>query len=174
MTLFVPRKLSGYFRTTNGSIFISYLGGYAHCETNNGDIEVKHFAGEAKVETKNGTINAQDLQARIKATTVNGQVNLIEVEGGIVAETTNGSILAKALDGWGEGISLATTNGSIEISLGDASGEIMAESAEGGLDVHIPDAKVISISKRVTRLRVPGRKQKISLRTTHGTIALHE
>jgi len=174
MTLFVPRRLSGHFRTTNGSIFVSYLGGYVRCETNNGDIEIKHFSGEALVETKNGSIEAQDLQARIKAVTTNGQVTLIGVDGGIVAATTHGSIVAKSLDGWGEGISLSTTHGSIDLSLGDATGEISAESADGSLNINLPDAKALEVSKRKTRLRVPGRKQKINLRTTHGTITLRE
>lgn len=174
MTVFVPRRMSGFFRTTNGSIQISYLDGYAHCETNNGDIQVKHFSGEVLVETKNGTIEGQDLQARIKASTANGQVLLNGVEGGIVAETINGNIVAKALNGWGEGISLMTTNGSIDIALGEATGEISAESSEGSLDVRLPDAKVMDISKRSAHLKVPGRMQKISLRTTNGNITLRE
>jgi DUF4097 and DUF4098 domain-containing protein YvlB len=174
MTVFVPRRLLGFFRTTNGSIFISYIDGYAHCETNNGDIQVKHFSGEALVETKNGTIEGLDLQARIKALTTNGQVLLTAVEGGIVAETTNGNIVAKALNGWGEGISLSTTNGSIDIALGEATGEITAESSEGSLDIRIPGAKVIELSKRSAHLKVPGRMQKIGLHTTNGTITIRE
>lgn len=174
LTVFVPRRLLGYFRTTNGSIFISYLDGYAQCETTNGDIEVKHFSGEVRVETKNGMIAGQDLQARIKASTANGQVILTDVDGGIVAETTNGNIVAKSLNGWGEGIALSTTHGSIDITLGEAAGEITAESSDGSLDIKIPGVKVIELSKRSARLKVPGRMQKISLRTTHGTITLRE
>ena len=91
-----------------------------------------------------------------------------------MAETTNGNILAKGLNGWGEGISLTTINGSIDVSLGDASGEITAESTDGNLDIRIPEAKVLEISKRSARLQLPGRSQKISLRTTNGTITLRE
>ena len=174
MTIFVPRRLSGFFRTTNGSIFISYVDGYAHCETNNGDIQVKHFSGEALLETKNGTIEGQDLQARLRATTTNGRVLLTSVDGGIAAQTTNGNIVAKDLNGWGEGISLLTTNGSIDISLGEAAGEITAESSEGSLDIKIPEAKVIGLSKRSAHLKVAGRMQKIDLRTTNGTITVRE
>lgn len=174
MTVFVPRRLVGYFRTTNGSLFILYFDGYARCETTNGDIEVKHFSGEAHLETKNGTIEGQDLQARIKAITTNGPVILTGVDGGIVAETTNGNIVAKALNGWGEGISLSTVNGSIDVALGEAAGEITAENTDGSLDIRIPDAKVLAISKRSARLKVPGMMQKINLRTTNGTITVRE
>jgi DUF4097 and DUF4098 domain-containing protein YvlB len=174
LTIFVPRRLSGFFRTTNGSIFISYLDGYAHCETTNGDILLKHLSGEVNSETKNGTIECQDLQARIKAVTTNGPVILVAVDGGILAETTNGSILAKGLNGWGEGIALTTTNGSIDVSLGDALGEITAESTDGNLDIRIPEAKVLEVSKQSARLLLPGRAQKIRLRTTNGNITLRE
>jgi len=174
LTIFVPRRLVGYFRTTNGSLFISYLDGYAHCETTNGDIQLKHLSGEVNSETKNGTIESQDLQARIRAVTTNGQVILIGVDGGIAAQTTNGDILAKGLNGWGEGISLTTTNGSIDVSLGQLMGEITAESSDGSLDIRIPDAKVVAASKQSAHLLRPGRTQKISLRTTNGNITLRE
>lgn len=174
LTLFVPHRLLGDFRTTNGSLFISYLDGYAHCETNNGDVEVKHFGGEAQIETKNGAIEANDLQARIKAVTTNGRINLTGVEGGVVAETTNGSIVAKGLDGWGEGITLRTANGSIDISLGDASGDITAEANEGGFDIKLQDAKVTEVSKRTIHLKVPGRAQAIRLHTSNGNITIRE
>jgi hypothetical protein len=174
MTVFVPTRLLGYFRTVNGSIFISYLDGYAHCETTNGDIQVKHFSGEVLIQTKNGTIEGLDLQARVKASTINGQILLTDVDGGIVAETTNGNIVAKTLNGWGEGISLSTTNGAIDLALGEATGEIMAESSNGSLNIKIPDAKVIGISKRSAHLKVAGGMQKISLRTTNGTITIRE
>jgi DUF4097 and DUF4098 domain-containing protein YvlB len=174
VTIFVPHWILGYFRTTNGSIFISYLDGYAHCETNNGDIQVKHFSGEVHVETKNGTIEGLDLQARIQALTANGQVILTGVDGGIVAETINGNIIAKALNGWGEGISLSSTNGSIDIALGEATGELTAASSDGDLDIKIPHAKVIEISKRSAHLQVPGSMQKINLHTINGTIVVRE
>jgi DUF4097 and DUF4098 domain-containing protein YvlB len=174
MTIFVPRKLLGYFRTINGSLFVSYVDGYTRCETTNGDIQVKDVTGEAYVETKNGSVEGRDLEARIKAITTNGQVMLTNVSGKIEAETTNGNILAKNLNGWGEGISLGTTNGSIDIALGDATGEITADSTDGNLDIKIPDAKVITLSKRSARLRIPGRLQKINLKTTNGTITIRE
>lgn len=174
MTIFVPERLSGSFRTTSGSIFVSYLAGYLFCETTNGDIQVKHFAGEADARTKNGTIEGLDLQARLKAVTVNGDVTLTEVAGGIAAETTNGNMVAKGLNGWGEGISLTTINGSIEVALGVATGEITLEGAEGGLNLKVSDAKVLENAKGSARLQVAGSRQKINLRTTNGTITLRD
>ncbi len=174
MTLFVPKQVSGYFRTTNGSLHVTYVDGYARCETTNGDVRVSDATGEVHMATRNGTLEGRDLSARLRATTSNGQVLLANVLGGIFAETMNGNIEAHNLDGWGEGISLATTNGSIHVSLGDATGDVAAESAEGMLDIRLPAARMIETSKRHALLRVPGRTQKISLRTTNGTITVRE
>jgi hypothetical protein len=174
MTIFIPKQASAYFRTTNGSLHVSYLDGYARCETTNGDVRVSDVTGEVHMGTRNGALEAKDLGARLKAVTENGLVTLTNVSGGIFAETINGSILARNLNGWGEGITLGTTNGSIDISLGDATGEITAESVEGSLELRIPEAKVLETSKHSAHLKVPGKAQKISLRTTNGTITVRE
>ena len=41
MTLHVPRRLLGHFRTTNGEIRVETVVGYVRCETVNGDITVR-------------------------------------------------------------------------------------------------------------------------------------
>lgn len=174
MTLFVPKQVSGYFRTTNGSLQVSYVEGYARCETTNGDVRVSDVTGEVHLSSRNGSLEGRDLGARLRATTSNGQVTLTNVFGGVFAETANGNIRAQNLNGWGEGISLATTNGSIDVSLGEAAGEVSAESTEGMLDLRLPDARILETSKRHALLRVPGRTQKIVLRTTNGTITVRE
>lgn len=170
MTLTVPRKLLGYFHTTNGTVTVTTLDGYACCETTNGDIRVRDMSGEVHVDTTNGTIEATQLRARIKGGTTNGRVILEDVDGGIKMETTNGSIMARNLDGWGEGISLETTNGGIEVELGKASGEIIAENTNGGLDIKVPGAQVIEILKHSAHLKIPGKTQKITMDTTNGGI----
>lgn len=170
MTLSVPRKLQSHFRTTNGTVAVANLEGFANCETTNGDIRVKEVAGEVHADTTNGTIEAVKLRARIKGGTTNGRIILEDVDGGIKMETTNGSIRARNLDGWDEGISLETTNGAIEVELGKATGELHASNSNGSLEVKVPGAQVIELSKHDARLKIPGRNQKITLDTTNGSI----
>lgn len=174
MTVFVPRKVLGYFRTTNGSLFVSYVDGYAHCDSVNGDIEVRDISGEVRATTKNGSIEGKDLEARLRASTTNGQMRLANITGGVNVETMNGNILAKNLNGLGEGLTLTTANGSIDLSVGQATGDLTAESADGTLDLRLPDADVLALSKQSVHLRLPGRNQKIVLRTTNGSITLRE
>lgn len=170
MTLQVPRKLMGHFRTTNGTVAVENLEGYARCEATNGAILVTRVRGEVHVDTTNGPIEGRGLAARLRGSTTNGRIVLEDVEGGINLETTNGSIRARNLDGWGEGIHLESTNGSIEVDLGKATGDLVAENSNGSLDIKVAGAQVIEISKHSAHLKVPGRSQAIRLETTNGSI----
>ncbi len=170
MTLQVPRKLLGHFRTTNGTVAAENLEGFARCEATNGSILVSHIRGEVQVDTTNGAIEARSLAARIKGSTTNGRIVIEDVEGGVHLETTNGGIRAHRLDGWGEGIHLESTNGGIEVELGKATGDLVAENNNGSLEIRIPGAQVIEQTKHSARIKVPGRSQPIRLETTNGSI----
>jgi hypothetical protein len=170
LILQVPRKLLGYFRTTNGTVAVENLDGYARCEATNGSILVSHVRGEVQVDTTNGSIEARGLAARIKGNTTNGRIVLEDIEGGIQLETTNGTIRARNLDGWGEGIHLESTNGSIEVELGKATGDLVAENSNGSLDIKVVGAQMIELTKHSAHLKLPGRAQSIRLETTNGSI----
>jgi hypothetical protein len=170
MSLQVPHKLLGHFRTTNGAVSVEHLVGYARCEATNGSIRVVDVRGEVHVDTTNGPIEARQLAARIKGGTTNGSITLDDVAGGIHLETTNGRIHASNLDGWGEGIHLESTNGSIEVELGKATGDLQVENSNGSLELKIPGAQVLELTKHSGHVRVPGRSQTIRLETTNGSI----
>ena len=173
MTLNVPRKLLGHFRTTNGPIAVESVVGYVRCETINGDITLGAIAGEVLAETTNGNVEARGLHARISGGTANGRILLEDVDGQVRMETTNGFITARNLDGWGEGISLASTNGAIDLELGRATGDLLAENAHGSIRVRVAGAQVLELGKHRVHVRVPGRNQKIVLGTTNGSIQVH-
>jgi hypothetical protein len=173
MALNVPRRLLGHFRTTNGEIRVETVVGYVRCETVNGDITVEGIAGEVLAETSNGNLEARDLHARLRGGTANGRIVLENVDGQVKVETTNGFIRARNLDGWGEGISLESTNGAIDLELGRASGEIQAETANGSIRIKVAGGQVLENGKHRVRVRVPGRSQRIALASTNGSIQVH-
>ena len=173
MTLSVPRKVLAFFRTTNGNVSATNLEGYTRCETTNGDILLRSLTGEAQAETTNGTVEARGLKARLKAETTNGRLELEDVDGGVKAETTNGTIKARNLEGWGEGISLESTNGSIDIELGRATGDLQAEVSNGSIDIKAAGAQIIEVAKHSAHVKIPGKNQKITLETTNGSIRIH-
>ena len=92
MTLNVPHRLLGQFRTTNGPIAVEAVAGFVHCETINGDITLSGIAGEVLAETSNGNVEARGLHARIRGGTANGRIVLEDVDGQVKMETTNGFI----------------------------------------------------------------------------------
>jgi hypothetical protein len=173
MTLNVPHRLLGQFRTTNGPVTVAAVTGYVRCETINGDITLAHIAGEVLAETSNGNVEAKELHARIRGGTANGRIVLEDVDGQVNLETTNGSIRARNLDGWGEGISLESTNGAIDLELGRATGEILAETANGSIHIKVPGGQVLESGKNRVRVRVPGRSQRITLASTNGSIQVY-
>jgi len=147
--------------------------GYVRCETINGDITLGAIAGEVLAETTNGNVEARGLHARISGGTANGRILLEDVDGQVKMETTNGFITARNLDGWGEGISLASTNGAIDLELGRATGDLLAENAHGSIRIRVAGAQVLELGKHRVHVRVPGRNQKILLGTTNGSIQVH-
>jgi DUF4097 and DUF4098 domain-containing protein YvlB len=172
-TLKVPRKLKAHFRTGNGPVTVVSLEGYARCETTNGNISVRNVAGEARAETTNGSIEARHLRARLQGGTTNGDIILEQVDGQVRMATTNGEIQARNLDGWGEGISLKSNNGAIDLDLGRATGDVHVESQNGTITIEVANAQVVSRSSQTVLLKVPGREQKIILKTVNGSIRVH-
>lgn len=168
----VPRKVISNYSTTNGGIEVKGIEGFAGCDTTNGDIRVSDLKGEVHADTTNGGIVASNLFARIKGGTTNGDMDLANVAGGIDLETTNGSITAKNLDGWGEGIHLESTNGEIEVELGQAKGDLKAENSNGRLDIKLTGVEIVAMEKHEAHIRIPGRAQAINLSTTNGAITI--
>ena len=170
MVLSVPRRLLGYFRTTNGALAATGLEGYVRCETTNGDIALGAIAGEVSAETSNGNVEARELHARIKGGTGNGRIVLEDVDGQVRMYATNGSIEARNLEGWAEGISLECTNGSIDLTLGRATGDLLAATSNGTVRLQLPGLQPLERGPHRVHLVIPGRNQKIVLATTNGNI----
>ncbi len=174
MTLQVPRKVLGYFVTKNGSVLLRNAEGFARLEALNGDVRVRDFAGELWAESTNGDVEARRLKARVRCNTTSGLIYLEDVEGGIQARSISGFIKARRLDGWGEGISLVTGSGSMDVELGRAAGELFARSGQGTIDVKVPGAQNVESDAHVMRCRIPGRTQKITLESTSGRVRIRQ
>jgi DUF4097 and DUF4098 domain-containing protein YvlB len=172
LTLKVPRKLSMVVRTVDGNITVKHLEGYAGCQSVDGDIRLEDLAGEAHVKTVDGAIEARRLRARMMGGTVDGNIVLDRVEGGIHLKTVDGAITAEDLDGWGEGISLTTVDGNIQVRLGGATGILDAQARDGRIRQTHPRLQLQEASSGRLRGVVPGRSQEIRLRTGDGSIAI--
>jgi len=170
LTLMVPRKLNLEVRTVDGRIHVQDLEGYADCHSVDGAISLDGVSGEVHVKAVDGAVTARHLKARIKGGTVDGSITLEQVEGGVDLHTVDGTIHADGLDGWGEGIALRTVDGDIRVKLGQAKGNLEARSADGSIRTQLPGLERTH-RNRLTGL-IPGRDQKISLRTVDGSIVI--
>jgi DUF4097 and DUF4098 domain-containing protein YvlB len=124
--------------TTNGSIELTGVKGAIETESTNGGIEVRDAAGSLDASTTNGGIYIEltklDPDGKVSAETTNGSVEVYlpaSVRADLKAETTNGKVsvgipvtstgtmtsktVRGTMGGGGTDISLATTNGNIDV-----------------------------------------------------------
>ncbi|HJV23370.1 MAG TPA: hypothetical protein VJ570_11770 [Holophagaceae bacterium] len=171
-TLRVPRRLEGHYRTSNGRIEARDLVGTQEFTTSNGSMLVEGVKGDVEAQTSNGSVILRSIDGRVRGGSSNGRLTLEGVKGGVDFSTSNASITASDLDGRDQGIELSTSNGSIEVGLGAAKGEIDAKTSNGSVHVDRPGVELVEMGKSWARLRVPGSTQAIRLRSSNGSIHL--
>ena len=113
-------KGSVVLSTTNGEVHVTDVTGEASAHTTNGSVvaEIRRVPARATIdlETTNGNVEAyfdKDLKADLEAQTTNGRVSIgfpIVRTGVMTSRTIRGTI-----QGGGAKISIATTNGNVEV-----------------------------------------------------------
>jgi hypothetical protein len=124
--------------TTNGDIRVEGVKGSLVLVTTNGEVHLTDVSGEVEAHTTNGTVVAQirnlPAQGRVELETTNGNVNAYfpaDLKATLEASTTNGRVASAfpivrqglgtsksirgTIQGGGAKISLATTNGNVEV-----------------------------------------------------------
>ena len=93
------------------------------------------------VTSSNGSLSATDVRGRLRLRTSNGSIRLMDVAGDVQADTSNGSVTA-SLSGsrWeGQGLDVATSNGSVRIDLPESyNAHLVASTMNGSLNVGFP------------------------------------
>ena len=171
-TLRVPKRLEGHYRTSNGRVEARDMVGAQEIHTSNGGLLVENVKGDVDAHTSNGAVTLRSIDGRVLGGSSNGSLTLEGVKGGVDFSTSNASITASDLDGRDQGIDLATSNGSINLGLGAAKGEIDAKTSNGSVHVDRPGVELVEMGKSWARLRVPGSTQAIRLRSSNGSIHL--
>ena len=174
LTLQVPKRLVGSFKTSNSRIDARNTGGTLEFRTSNGRVELMGLSGDIEARTSNSKVIVHNLEGDFRGSTSNGSLELEGVTGGVDFSTSNGSIHASGLDGRGKGIKLRTSNGSVTVDLGKATGEIRARtSSHDKVKVERRGFELIDMNRgNDVRLRLPGSSQTIDLATRNGSITL--
>ena len=124
--------------TTNGDVTVSQAEGQLKLETTNGEIEITNISGTASARTTNGSVVAElrrlEDKGQVELKTTNGNVALYcpdDLRATLEAATTNGRVsvgfplvmrgvmsskaVRGTIRGGGATISLATTNGNVDV-----------------------------------------------------------
>jgi DUF4097 and DUF4098 domain-containing protein YvlB len=169
----VPKHYRLNIRTSGGNIEIADIVGVSVLHTSGGDISAKRLDGNVEARTSGGGIFADTIRGDVDAKTSGGDVHLISVDGKLSASTSGGSVEC-SLVGSNRGIVAKTSGGSIEITLpASTTGNVDATTSGGDVRSDLP---VAAKQKQDDRLEgsLNGGGQPIELRTSGGSIALHQ
>jgi hypothetical protein len=124
------------------------------------------------LENVNGHVSVGGAFASVKAETTNGSVRGERLGNSVVATTMNGEIKMQMASMGGDGVTLETTNGSIDLKLpGDAKATVSARCVNGGIAVtDLPFEKSGEGSRRKLDGTINGGGPAVKLETVNGHI----
>jgi hypothetical protein len=134
----------------------------------------------ARVDVRGSTANGRiELSAvgEVEVQTSNGRIELEDVTGSVDAETSNGRVIGRDLNG--DGVRVTTSNGAIELELGEPQ-DVEARSTNGAITLEVPqDSYQVSTqtSNGSTDIDLPNDADgrfSLDLRTTNGSITVTE
>jgi len=129
-------------------------------------------SAKVALETVNGQVTVSGVFAGLKAETTNGSVHGEGLGNTVVATTTNGEIKIQMASMGGDGVSLETTNGSIDLKLpANVKATLAARCVNGGISVtDIPFEKSGEGSRRKLDGTINGGGPALNLETVNGRI----
>lgn len=141
------------------------------------DYVVEAPAGvDVRGKTSNGAIELTEV-GEVDVGTSNGRVELEDVSGQVDVETSNGRIIGRDLNG--DGVRASTSNGGIELELGEAQ-DVAASTSNGAIELSVPEATyrvTAETSNGSTEIGVaddPDGEFELDLRTSNGSITVTE
>jgi hypothetical protein len=194
-TIKAPRKvLLERIETSNGSLRIESIEGDARLETSNGSVKVWNVTGDLAVKTSNGGIEIQKFQGRAVLKTSNASIKADGVQGGFSAETSNGSVTATLgpmdtgrpvvaqtsnasvtlnFDSWRDhGVSVRTSNGSINLGLpAGVNAQLRGDTSHGRISSDFEMATT-EMARDHVNARIGQGGPLVELRTSNGNIRL--
>jgi len=162
--------------TSNGGLEIRDIQGEADLKTSNARIDVRGVNGKTYAITSNGPIIAENINGDLTGKSSNSRIYIQKISGAIDLITSNGSVKAAGLNGKGRGIRLATSNASVDVTLGEAQGMLSAiaiTSNSGNPSVYFENPNIQSTKDgSITRAKIGNSDQLIELRTSNGRITV--
>ena len=131
---------------------------------------------DVRGSTSNGAIELTSV-GDVEVQTSNGRIELEDVAGSIDVETSNGRIIGRDLNG--DGVRASTSNGEIELELGEPQ-DVEARTSNGAIELAVPAAGYqvsMETSNGRTDSEIPSEPDgefSLDLRTSNGSITVTE
>ena len=171
--LHAPRNLDGTFRTASGAMDAEGLKGGLTFETGQGAVRLEHLGGHVEASSGEGAVTIKHLRASLKGRFAEGAVVIEDVSDGLDVTVGSGALSASELDGKGQGITLRTGQGQLDVKLGDAAGRIRAAAGgEGRVSLKHRGAKIEGAGDKVVNAIIPGSDQQILLESGNSSVTI--
>ena len=159
-------------RCHRGGVHSESMSWHGHHAKLNFDVQVPSGV-RLKALTTNGGVHCRDLNSVVEAATTNGNVEVSTSEWAS-AKTTNGGVrVSMGKANWTGGLELATTNGSIDVTLpASAEFEVNAATTNGGIHTDFPITVQGSFSSKELSGKVGAAGRYLKVATTNGGIDL--
>ncbi|WP_222919716.1 DUF4097 family beta strand repeat-containing protein [Natrinema sp. SYSU A 869] len=145
--------------TANGDINVRDVIGELEADTTNGRIDVQGIDGGLVAESTNGSVQAVGVSGDVRAETTNGDIEVTaagsDSDGDVIAKSTNGAVTVRTPPSPDATVSALTTNGavslegfdnmnassddSVDVTLGDGTRRIRLETTNGDITVRAAD-----------------------------------
>ncbi|MDJ0836173.1 MAG: DUF4097 family beta strand repeat-containing protein [Acidobacteriota bacterium] len=130
---------------------------------------------DLNARTTNGNVSISEITGTVMARSTNGNVKAEQVAGNVNASSTNGNVTAELIEYTGGDMSLKTTNGSIRFSgPRDMNLDVDAKTTNGSINTDFAVASMGKISKRHLNGTINNGGNRLTLKTTNGSIKLRE
>lgn len=147
-------------------------------KTSNGEIEIRGTEGDVRLMTSNGEIYVYDVRGTVSAQTSNGEIEIKRANAVMEANTSNGEILVEIYDVPEGGTDISSSNGSIDVYIGDdLNADLRAATSIGKVQIRDVELRsrftAISQASTVLTGEIGDGGRPINVNTSNGEIELH-
>lgn len=139
------------FTTAGGSLSLEKLTGNIDGSTSGGSIKAASCEGQLRLTTAGGSITLQNLEGTINANTSGGSISAERIVGVLKAQTSGGSIRMNDIAGK---VTATTSGGSITASLSKVTDEIALATSAGSVRISVPKGSY-ELDLKGTKVEIP-------------------
>ena len=159
--------------TSNGPVELRGTEGGGELQTANGRIKVESSKGDLDARTSNGAITVRSFEGAAELATSNSRMAIEDAHGRFDARTTNGSIKFQGSIEAGSSSRLATSNGSVKVTLDpEPSLKVAASTVNGRVRCGLPGFSAAVDTGRKLEGTAGKGEAELTLQTSNGSIAI--